>query len=897
MDTLIGDRAACNARQVGFKFARQSEMRRAGLPVPAFFCVSAQCFAEATAPVTEEIERLVSRIRFDDYTTVQRQSEAIRALILDLELPKALVCAIEEQAKQLFPESARVSVRSSLVAGNGALAEDSQRDALAGLADSFLYVPQGAIASSVKNVWASAFNAESLLYRHARGAPLLGYHMAVGVQQMIEGRRSFVLFTRDPRSGARLAIIAAGYGIGEGVVQEKVAVDHFFVSEAGIERQIAHKPSALECGTDGDGVTLVDVPEAWRQRPALEDREVEALVDLGKRIEDLFDCPQDIEGTLDAHGRIYILQARPITMQLELRQWWSNANITESFGGTSSALTYTFAQKFYAVIFRDLYRRLGVTPELLQKNESHLQRMIGRVNGRIYYCLLPWYQLHRQLALFPLFCGSWQRMMGIEPEMLEGDPRIAGVERVGVRAALRMAASVPRFATLVLGHGRTMNRFESWWQSVAERRPANWATLEPLARIQLFRDIWREVAEEWGVTLINDALLGASARLVERAFGDWLPKIDPGALHALSCGNEDNASVRAALSLLDLVALSKAEPELLTALSSRGAEDTWRAIEQGEFGIDVRESMRRHIERYGDRTLEELKLEQPSLRQEPWRLLLMLQGLTHAASSADLRAREDALRGQAEDQLKRALGGKPHLRAALRWLLQVQRDCTRHRENSRYCRAELFGITKDVCRSLGIDLVKRGVLRSLDDVYHLTLDELFGYFDGTGVSAELQGLADVRRGELERNSAELPVLFSTLGSVRDSLPAGAARSHDAPAERLCGIGSSGGRVRGTARVVLDPHAPIASCSDMILIARETDPGWLFLMLAAKGIVVERGTLLSHTAITGRKFGIPTVVSVQGATKTIADGASIEIDGTSGEIAILAPEEAARCFAS
>jgi pyruvate,water dikinase len=55
------------------------------------------------------------------------------------------------------------------------------------------------------------------------------------------------------------------------------------------------------------------------------------------------------------------------------------------------------------------------------------------------------------------------------------------------------------------------------------------------------------------------------------------------------------------------------------------------------------------------------------------------------------------------------------------------------------------------------------------------------------------------------------------------------------------------------------------------------------MLAAKGIVVERGSMLSHTAITGRKFGIPTVVSVPGATTRIRDGELIEIDGASGVV--------------
>ncbi|WP_338320909.1 PEP-utilizing enzyme, partial [Streptomyces lonarensis] len=103
---------------------------------------------------------------------------------------------------------------------------------------------------------------------------------------------------------------------------------------------------------------------------------------------------------------------------------------------------------------------------------------------------------------------------------------------------------------------------------------------------------------------------------------------------------------------------------------------------------------------------------------------------------------------------------------------------------------------------------------------------------------------------------------------------------------LAGLGSSRGTVRGTARVVLDPHGPVPAGDDVILVARETDPGWLFLMLRARGIVVERGTMLSHTAITGRKFGIPTIVALPGATSRIPDGCRVEMDGSTGTVTLL-----------
>ncbi|WP_245666393.1 PEP-utilizing enzyme, partial [Actinomadura latina] len=103
---------------------------------------------------------------------------------------------------------------------------------------------------------------------------------------------------------------------------------------------------------------------------------------------------------------------------------------------------------------------------------------------------------------------------------------------------------------------------------------------------------------------------------------------------------------------------------------------------------------------------------------------------------------------------------------------------------------------------------------------------------------------------------------------------------------LRGLGSSGGTVRGRAKIVLDPGIPPADCAGRILVARETDPGWLSLMIAASGLVVERGTLLSHTAVTGRLLGVPAAVAVGGAVDRIPDGAWIELDGRAGTVRVL-----------
>lgn len=102
---------------------------------------------------------------------------------------------------------------------------------------------------------------------------------------------------------------------------------------------------------------------------------------------------------------------------------------------------------------------------------------------------------------------------------------------------------------------------------------------------------------------------------------------------------------------------------------------------------------------------------------------------------------------------------------------------------------------------------------------------------------------------------------------------------------LRGLGCGEGIARGRAALVLDPAAA-GEVGGKVLVAPMTDPGWVYLMVRARGLVVERGNPLSHTAILGRELGIPTVVGVEEATRRIRDGDELEINGGSGLVRIV-----------
>lgn len=886
-------------RQVGGKFEKQSRMIRSGIAVPHFFCLTAAFFEEVVAPLRPSIQSLLDKTDFGRADDIERSALRVQDLFMAVQLNAVQQERIRTAFDRLFSDNPLVSVRSSMIGYKAEESEDSADNPFAGMSESFLYVRREDIVKKALLCMASGFRSESMLYRRKHGMDLMGFSVAVGVQRMIAGSRSFVLFTCDPKTAARQTIIVAGYGIGEGVVQEKVPVDHFFLNPMTdeIRTKLADKDRMLTISPDAHGIASQPVEPELRHQPCLSADQIRTLSGLGSRIERLFNAPQDIEGTITPEGSIHILQSRPIAMDRRRQRVWTNANVTESFPGVTTPLTFTLARYFYRVIFYDCYRMLGVSRKELHDRDEQLDRMIGFLGGRVYYCLTSFYLLHSQSPLFPIFRAHWEKMMGFLSSYEIGSESLLLRAAARTRAAVRFLKAAVVIMFRYGTHERDLARFHRWWeQLIAPRRGRSWENHDPILLIADFHDVWRQVGKKWGITLMNDTYLPVIHGWVEGLFKKWNLSSGPegeALLSGLLCGDDGLVSVEIILSAVHLAEQARNNPALARQLEMHSPEELWRKLDSGELDPSFSEAVQRHLHVFGDRGFQELKMEQPSLRQTPSVLLRMIQSyLKEGLTVEAYRQKERRVREEAEAELQRRLAGRPFRRRLARTLLAKLRRLILNRENSRYCRSELFSYSRSIFEGIASHLLREGVLHRADDIFFLTQDEIFGFIDGTGVTENLQALADLRRAEgHEHRKHETHMQITTMGAVRQNgiftEPAVATSS-----DVLRGLGSSAGKVRGTARVVIDPNQPVDLGDDGILVARETDPGWLFLMLSAKGIIVERGSMLSHTAITGRKFGIPTVVALPDATTRIPDGARIELDGAGGIVRILHDSERA-----
>jgi len=309
-----------------------------------------------------------------------------------------------------------------------------------------------------------------------------------------------------------------------------------------------------------------------------------------------------------------------------------------------------------------------------------------------------------------------------------------------------------------------------------------------------------------------------------------------------------------------------------------------------------REELDRYVARFGDRCLEELKLETVTLREDPAFLLHMIRSYAERGT-IDGEAQTMRERGIRRDAEARARAGlNPLRRTVFDRVLGGARARVRDRENLRFERTRVFGVVRRLFLALGARFAERGLLREPRDVFWLTVEEVFAATSGQLTPEQALGLVAERRvrfEQWERGAAppdrfetreRPPIVFGAESADPGAAPAGAG---PVPGAELAGTGCCPGVVRERVRVVRDPREA-RDVTGRILVAERTDPGWTLLFPAVRGLLVQRGSLLSHSAIVAREMGLPCVVGIPGLLDTLADGEWVEMDGASGRVTRLGP---------
>lgn len=853
-DALILDADAPSAAlgRLGAKGERLWQLSRLGLPVPAWLCVDAGLYAE----VREEIQPLLEGLEPGDYA---RRGQTLLAERFPHE-------RLQWQLSDRLDSERFYAVRPSLCDDSGQLFS-------APLA-SWLQVPAAEITRHVLVCWQALFDPALLVWLHEQNLPHQALRLAVLVQEMIASEAAGLMFMANPVGALTEVVVNAAYGFGQGLSSGQVEADTYVYDRLSSQWTHGVASKRFQIGPAHFGGTERRlVPPERQARSVLDTEQCQTLLELGLHAQASEPSVLELEWALDAQGRFWLLLARALPgLPQGEDSWFDQRPLAESFPGLSSPLTFYWVKDFYAEALAGLARRLGTPdPQVASEDLCHL---FGHLEGRIYAHLSAWSRL---CALLPAHENSLRQLgssLGLMPPTLTGHSPPAAWT-LPLTLALRLLRLHPHLhADLQAFQNQLDHTGQAFWNQESQ-------VLEPQALLRSFRQVRAEVLPAGELELLleisTQAWLAAVRALLTRAGFTNAEALS----NDLLCDAAGSESIEPVHSLLGLASEVRREPALRVFLESQRQHYDPAALENAYPAF--MQLWLRHLDRYGDRALGELKLETVTLREDP--RLMMQWILDYAASpltTASLNTRERLLRHGAEARLQTESQLSPLLKPLLNLCMNQARRCLRARERHRLNKARAFGMVRRIFRRVGEQLQSHQLLEDSADVVWLSMTELETLVYGSGLQPESWiELIDQRRRQYQLwSQLSLPDRILCRGPVaQNTIPARRASGHS---RRLLGLGCSPGLVSAEAVVIANP-SEAKDLQGKILVAELTDPGWVFLMIQAAGLIVEKGNLHSHTASIGRELGIPTIVGVPEVTRRIHSGQMLTINGQTGEV--------------
>jgi pyruvate,water dikinase len=871
----LDDGAALDRGRFGAKGACLGWLRERGHPVPDGFCLSVDAY---------ELHASSAGLPGDLLDTLERGNDSavtlaeFRRRILETAIDGGIVMALREAVDELGAES--LAVRSS------ATTEDLEGASAAGLHDTLLNIRPRDLAEAVRRCWSSLWSERAHAYRKRRGIATRDASMAIVVQTLVPADVSGVTFTAHPVSGdAGTIVIEAAPGLGEGVVGGRLAPDRFIVRKADlVVSALEVAPKAFRVVPDPAGGTREE-PVAESGGPCLDPDALRRLARVALDIEACSEGPMDIEWVLH-RGEVFVLQSRPVTaLRSPSRpacpapsgQVWSNLNAGEVMPDVVSPLSWSVMDAIAALI-RGVFRRAGI--------DVGAHPLAGRVAGRTYFNLNTFVGIIRRLPFSRKLTAEFRTSLGGLSGPHGEDPLAIPDEHVpAIRTgALRILLHLPSFIAWVYRHRPA--RGAAAVAELARRRRA-WSTTDParLSESQLARSVGRIIDQVLGdESILGFPLIGVVCfELFNGLCRGWFRGDPAASANALLVGRGGIASADAGLELYALAVCASSNPGTRAAVE--GATDVAglaSRLTDSSHGREFLARWARFMREHGHHARGEIELMNARWSDTSDHVLGLVRCYLERLPGQNLLARHRARARRADERIeacRRRLGA--FRRRIFDFLLAQTCQGNAIRENLKSESVRHIALARRFATMLGARLAARGALASSEDVFFLERSEL--------VAAAAGEIPDLRRRVEERRReyafhVTLDPPHVVFGDFDPDAPRRTAEV--GTGETLLGLAVSPGVARGPARVILRASADEKVLPGEILVAPFTDPGWTPYFVPAAGIVMDMGGLVSHGSIVAREYGVPCVVNVGSATRRIATGQMVEVDGDQGVVRVV-----------
>lgn len=876
---------------VGGKGLNLTILTKAGFPVPNGFIIATEAYSSFIdhAGLTGWMADQTAAVDTADPQILASLSDKLRAGIQNSAVPAEL-------SSQIIAAYARMG-RPAVAVRSSATAEDLPGMSFAGQQDTFLNVLEdGALLQAVVNCWSSLWTARAIAYRARYHIDQSSVALAVVVQEMVQSEVSGVLFTANPLTGKRSeTVIDAAFGLGEALVSGQVDPDHFVLDTTTcqvIRQQLGAKATTVT-GAPAGGIEYCASPRAAEQ--TLSQEQLTQLTKMGAEVADLYDEPQDIEWAIAA-GELFLLQARPITSLFPLPPSAENNETLAyiSLGSIQGVLT-PFTPLGLDVL-RGLFAGIanlvssGATLDnqrLLYSVAScpwiHISPALRNPVGRlIFRKALPMVEPGGAHAIRELVSGPLFVSRPIRPHVFTGAaPFIYRLLKSFVRAFLQPDKQNQAVRSAAEAHIASV-----------ETRIRKAATFDQ--RIDLLEWLCYNAQFPFLLPLFMPAIMAGYVSLnILHQLAAFLARrnaeIEPALALELTRSLPNNVTTEMDLELwqvarriledtVEAASFAAADPDYLARLYA--SQDLTPATQSALEGF---------LDRYGMRGLAELDIGQPRWADQP---LPIIRSLQSYLSFNDREARPDRVFRRGQESAARA---KDRLSSAATtafrtpiagWIVgrlaRRVRALSGLRESPKFTMIRISGLIRAALLESGQEFADKGVLKSADDIFYLSMRELKTL--AMNAPGDWKKLVRSRREEdrRERSRHAIPRIILSDGTA---FYAGLAAAAGADEKTLVGSGVSPGLIEGAVQVVINPLDTKLKPGD-ILVCPGTDPSWTPLFLAAGGLITEVGGMMTHGSVVAREYGIPAVVGVDRATERLQTGQKVRVDGGSGTIELL-----------
>jgi phosphoenolpyruvate synthase/pyruvate phosphate dikinase len=857
---------------VGGKGANLGELSKAGFPVPGGFCVTTNAYKDfiATSPEMDSLLHALNSMDPNDLNQLRKLGERIRTHLQQLEIPAQLREEIVHAWESVGKEYA-YAVRSS------ATAEDLPTASFAGQQDTYLNIKgQDELLRHIRKCWASLFTDRAISYRAKNGFDHRQVYLSVVVQRMVNPEIAGIMFTADPVNGNRKVVsIDASFGLGEAIVSGMVSADLYKV-KAGkiIHKNISEKKIAIFSLPEG-GTVKKDLPPDQQTKQALTDSHILRLAELGKRIEKHFGSPQDIEFCME-NGKIFVVQSRPITSLYPLPDIpHEPLRVMFSFG--------------HVQMMTDAMKPLGlsVLRTIFPKN------VLLEAGGRLF--VDPTEVLRTKLGrkIFPkaihhLFDEALSRAIREviqRPEFLQVPPK-PGL----VKSARQFMAPIIKevWKNLwkrdpKLAKSRVESYMQKKWTEVREDLQGGSGAKRLEAVQHQLSILGKDMLQNIFPYVICFPI---STMLLKKGLIRWIG--DDKDLYPLNKSLPGNITSEMGLEIGDLADLVRELPDVEEYLKHANDQNFIEGLADVRGGEKFKREFEAFIGKYGNRCPGEIDLTRPRWREAPTQLVPAILGHMRSVKPREHRQKFILGEQEAQEAARRILNhvGRHGFKSKrVQRLIEVYRYMGGLREHPKYLLTLILDECKKAILTEAEELVKKGVLQQVEDVFFFTLDELIQLSKGEFKQDVFSFVANRKEKFEWHQTFKPPKVMTSEGEMVTSSP----RKGEFPEGALIGSPVSAGVAEGIARIVLKPEEAHLNEGE-ILVAPHTDPGWTPLFQSAKALVTEVGGLMTHGSVVAREYGIPAVVGVDDATKKIKDGQRIRVDGNQGFVEFLSDEE-------